>query len=105
MTGAGRISKTFSVIRFSGARWYHILVNNWSDQKSLVNHFGRWHSTIGLSAAWLTIRPKYLVRYADGTVNHWAKLERPGVFIENGHVTAVTFRVIDVEKENTGETR
>jgi hypothetical protein len=40
-----------------------------------------------------------IVRYPDGTVNHWNKAERPSVYIENGHVTAVTMAVIDVEKE------
>jgi hypothetical protein len=39
------------------------------------------------------------VRYTDGTVNHWEKMERPGVLIENGHVTAMTFAVIDVPKD------
>ncbi len=39
------------------------------------------------------------IRYTDGTVNHWNKLERPGILIENGHVTAVTLAVIDGFKE------
>ena len=39
------------------------------------------------------------LRYSDGTVNHWNKIERPGVVIENGHVTHFTFAVIDVAKE------
>jgi hypothetical protein len=38
------------------------------------------------------------VRYADGTVNHWYKMERFNVFIENGHVTDFTLAVIDVDK-------
>ena len=38
------------------------------------------------------------VRYTDGTVNHWHKLERPGVLIENGHVTCFTFAALDVPK-------
>jgi len=38
------------------------------------------------------------VRYTDGTVNHWYKMERPQVYLENGHVTHFTFAVIDVEK-------
>jgi hypothetical protein len=38
------------------------------------------------------------IRYTDGTVNHWYKLERPGVFLENGHVSAFTFAAIDVDK-------
>jgi hypothetical protein len=40
-----------------------------------------------------------IVRYSDGTVNHWNKAERPSVYIENGHVVAMTLAVIDVEKE------
>ena len=31
-------------------------------------------------------------------MNHWNKIERPGVFLENGHVVCFTFAVIDVEK-------
>ncbi|MBC8002146.1 MAG: carbohydrate-binding protein, partial [Opitutaceae bacterium] len=38
------------------------------------------------------------VRYTDGTVNRWDKLERPGVVIENGHVTHITLAVLDVPK-------
>jgi hypothetical protein len=38
------------------------------------------------------------IRYTDGTVNHWYKLERAGVFMENGHVSAFTFAGIDVDK-------
>ncbi len=40
-----------------------------------------------------------IVRYPDGTVNHWNKAERPSVYIESGHVAAMTLAVIDVEKE------
>ena len=32
-------------------------------------------------------------------MNHWNKAERPSVYIENGHVAAMTLAVIDVEKE------
>jgi hypothetical protein len=40
-----------------------------------------------------------IVRYPDGTVNHWNKAERPSVYLEDGHVAAMTLAVIDVEKE------
>jgi len=43
-----------------------------------------------------------MVRYTGGAVNHWSKAERPSVYIENGHVAAMTLAVIDVEKE-TGQ--
>ena len=38
------------------------------------------------------------IRYTDGTVNHWYKLERAAVFMENGHVAAFTYAAIDVDK-------
>jgi MYXO-CTERM domain-containing protein len=38
------------------------------------------------------------VRYTDGTINHWYKAERPGVVLQDGHVTAFSFAVIDVDK-------
>ena len=40
-----------------------------------------------------------VVRYKNSTVNRWPKLERPGVYIEDGHVAAITLAVIDVEKD------
>jgi hypothetical protein len=39
------------------------------------------------------------LRYTDETVNHWNKIERPGVLLENGHVAYFTFAVIDVPKD------
>ncbi len=36
----------------------------------------------------------------NSTVNKWYKMERPGVLVENGHVTHVTFAVADVDKNN-----
>lgn len=34
------------------------------------------------------------------TCNQWYKMERPGVVLENGHVTHVTWAVADVDKDN-----
>ena len=77
---------------------YHIVVNSWSTRKA-------YHltSTDGLSN-WENRGIAYdpttdFVRYTDGTVNHWEKLERPSVLIENGHVTHMTFAAIDVPKD------
>ena len=85
------------VIWFSGGL-YHILVNNWSDRKAyhLTSEDGI-HNWTFHGVAYDPTRD--FVRYTDGTVNRWPKLERPGVFIENGHVAALTLAVIDVEKE------
>jgi hypothetical protein len=38
--------------------------------------------------------------YTDSTVDHWYKMERPNVLIENGHVTHVTWAVSDVDKND-----
>jgi hypothetical protein len=85
------------VIWFSGGL-YHIVVNAWSTRKA-------WHLTskdgiTGWQFRGLAYDPtRDFVRYADGTVNHWEKLERPSVFIENGHVVAITLAALDVPKE------
>ena len=39
------------------------------------------------------------IRYANGVANHWNKLERPTVVMEDSHVIAITFAVIDVPKD------
>jgi hypothetical protein len=77
---------------------YHITVNNWSDKKAyhITSHDGIHDWTY----RGIAYEPgKDFIRYTNGVVNHWTKLERPSVYIENGHVAAVTLAVIDVEKE------
>jgi hypothetical protein len=84
------------VVWYSGGL-YHITVNNWSSRKAyhLVSKDGitDW-KFLGLAYDPTTD----FLRYTDGTVNHWNNIERPGVYIENGHVVAFTFAVIDVPK-------
>jgi hypothetical protein len=41
---------------------------------------------------------KALIIYTDGTTNIWNKLERPQVYLEDGHVKYFTFAAIDVDK-------
>ena len=82
---------------FSGGL-YHITVNNWSDRKAY--HLTSKDGIRDWTFRGLAYDPtKDFVRYTDGTVNRWTKLERPGIYIENGHVTAITLAVIDVQKE------
>lgn len=84
------------VVWYSGGL-YHIVVNGWSDRKAY--HLTSVDGITGWTLRGLAFDPRAnFVRYTDGTVNHWDKMERPGVLIENGHVTAVTFAVLDVEK-------
>ncbi|MHC1764012.1 MAG: dienelactone hydrolase family protein [Verrucomicrobiia bacterium] len=84
-------------IWYSGG-WYHIVVNSWSTRKAyhLTSRDGI-HDWINRGVAY---DPREaIVRYPDSTVNYWNKAERPSVYIENGHVVAMTLAVIDVEKE------
>jgi hypothetical protein len=85
------------VVWFSGGL-YHIVVNGWSDRKAyhLTSPDGIKNWTFRGSAYDPT---KDFVRYTDGTINHWEKMERPGVLVENGHVTHFTFAVLDVPKD------
>jgi hypothetical protein len=86
------------VLWYSGGL-YHIVVNSWSERKAY--HLTSRDGIKNWTNEGLAFDPKSdFLRYTDGTVNHWNKIERPGVVIENGHVTHFTFAVIDVEKEN-----
>jgi hypothetical protein len=77
---------------------YHIVVNGWSDRKAF--HITSVDGIHDWKFRGLAYDPtKDFARYTDGTVNHWHKLERPGVLVENGHVTCVTLAVLDVPKE------
>ncbi len=84
------------VIWCSGGQ-YHLVANDYNARKA--NHYT---STDGINN-WKSMGLAYdptsdFVRYTDGTVNHWYKMERAGVVMENGHVSAFTFAVIDVDK-------
>jgi hypothetical protein len=83
---------------YSGG-FYHIIVNSWSLRKAfhLTSKDGI-HDWVYRGLAYDPTRD--FIRYADGTVNHWNKLERPSVYLEDGHVIAVTLAVIDVPKES-----
>jgi hypothetical protein len=84
------------VVWYSGGL-YHIVVNGWSDRKAY--HITSKDGITNWTLRGLAYDPtKDFVRYTDGTVNHWNNLERPGVLIENGHVTAITLAVLDVPK-------
>jgi hypothetical protein len=86
------------VIWFSGGL-FHVTVNDWNARQAFhltsVDGISHWQFQ------GIAYDPrKDFVRYTDGTVNHWEKMERPGVLVENGHVTAVTLAVIDVPKDD-----
>lgn len=86
------------VIWYSGG-WYHILVNQWEQRRAY--HLISRDGVTGWRFQGLAYEPGAdFIRYTNGVVNHWNKLERPGVVLENGHVVALTFAVIDVPKED-----
>ena len=85
------------VVWYSGGL-YHIVVNSWAMRKAF-----HLTSTDGISN-WTFRGIAYdptidFIRYTDGSVNHWNKIERPGVVMKDGHVAYFTFAVIDVPKE------
>jgi hypothetical protein len=85
------------VVWFSGGL-YHIVVNNWDDRKAY--HLTSADGITNWKFQGLAYDPTTdFLRYTDGTVNHWNKLERPGVLIENGHVTHFTLAALDVPKD------
>ncbi|MDD5260990.1 MAG: glycoside hydrolase family protein [Methylacidiphilales bacterium] len=85
------------VVWYSGGL-YHIIVNCWNQRKAF-----HLTSSDGINN-WTNRGSAYdplkdFLRYTDGTLNHWDKMERPGVLIEDGHVTHFTFAVVDVPKK------
>ena len=84
------------VIWYSGGQ-YHMVADWYMVRKAM--HMVSPDGIHNWTGAGLAYDPTSdFVRYTDGTVNHWYKMERPGVLIEDGHVTHFTFAVIDVEK-------
>lgn len=76
---------------------YHIVVNHWNERKahhlSSRDGISNWrYRGLAYDAA------RDFLRYTDGTVNHWHKLERLNVLLENGHITAVTLSAMDTPK-------
>lgn len=78
---------------------YHCVVNKWDTRYAyyLTSDDGIHNWTMHPGSAY-TPGQEFL-SYTDGTMNNWRKLERPNVYIEDGTLKAMTFAVIDVEKE------
>jgi MYXO-CTERM domain-containing protein len=76
---------------------YHLVANMYNARKAM--HFTSADGIHNWTNMGLAYDPTTdFVRYTDGTINHWYKAERPGVVLQNGHVTAFSFAVIDVDK-------
>lgn len=81
---------------------YHVTVNKWDSRNAYYltseNGINGWKLNPGSA-----YQPdEDFLRYEDGTVNHWNKIERPNVYIEDRVVKAMTFSVIDVPKDQEG---
>lgn len=78
---------------------YHCVANKWDAKYAyyLTSKDGLTNWVCHAGTAYSPL--KQFLEYEDGTENHWTKLERPNVYVEDGTLKAVTFAVIDVEKE------
>jgi hypothetical protein len=88
------------VIWFSGGQ-YHVLYDYPDDRVGY--HLTSSDGIHDWTDQGLAYDPRYaqqIFSYTDGTVDHWYKMERPNVLVENGLVTHVTFAVSDVDKNN-----
>ncbi len=79
---------------------FHMIANRWDERKAYYmtskNGIYGWQLRMGTAYA----PDADFIRYEDGTVNHWNKIERPNVYMEDGKVIAMTFSVIDVPKDD-----
>ena len=96
--GCPTVNMEDPVMWYSGGL-YHIIVNKWDTRKA-------YHITSQDGISNWKLEPGYaydptanFIRYSNGTVNHWNKLERPNVYMENDHVVAMTLAAIDVAKD------
>lgn len=88
------------VIWFSGGQ-YHVLYDYPDDRVGYhLTSTDGIHNWTDQGLAYDPRDAQKIFSYTDGTVDHWYKMERPGVVVENGLVTHVTFAVSDVDKNN-----
>ncbi len=88
------------VIWYSGGQ-YHVLYDYPDDRVGY--HLTSPDGIHGWTDEGLAYDPRLAAQifgYTDGTVDHWYKMERPNVLLEDGHVTHVTWAVSDVDKND-----
>ena len=78
---------------------YHCIANRWDERKAYYMTSEDGVSDWTMRAGTAYIPDGDMIRYDNGIVNHWNKLERPNVYIEEGNIVAMTLAVIDVAKE------
>jgi len=103
--GPSTVESTYTVaedpvIWFSGGQ-YHVLYDYPGDRVGY--HLTSTDGIHNWTDQGLAYDPRYaqqIFSYTDGTVDHWYKMERPNVLVENGLITHLTFAVADVNKDN-----
>lgn len=86
------------LIWYSGGQ-YHVVYNYCDDRVGyhLTSPDGI-HDWTDQGFAFDPRQAKQLFSYTDGTVSKWYKMERPNIYMENGHIKFFTFAVTDVDK-------
>lgn len=103
--GPSRVEGTYSVaedpvIWYSGGL-YHVLYDYPGDRVGYhLTSVDGIHNWTDRGLAYDPRSAAKIFSYANGTVNHWFKMERPQILVQNGLVTHVTFAVADVNKDN-----
>jgi len=87
-------------IWYSGGQ-YHVLYDYPDDRVGyhLTSQDGI-HNWTDQGFAFDPRQAKQLFSYTDDTIEHWYKMERPSVYMENGHIKYFTFALTDVDKSN-----
>lgn len=78
---------------------YYCTVNSWSSKKAIYMTSADGFTNWKYAGEAYTGMNDTAFRYTDGTTNKWTKLERPGIYQENGILKYLTFAAIDVEKD------
>lgn len=78
---------------------YHCVVNHWSLRKAfyMTSEDGITNWKLHSGSAYEPDAD--FLRYTEGTVNNWNKIERPFAYVEDGKLKAFTLAVIDSPKE------
>ncbi|MGD0838707.1 MAG: glycoside hydrolase family protein [Polyangia bacterium] len=88
------------VIWYSGGQ-YHVLYDYPDDRVGYhLTSLDGIHDWTDQGLAYDPRFAQQLFRTTDGTVDNWYKMERPGVVMEGGHISHMTFAVSDVDKNN-----
>ncbi|MEO5768172.1 MAG: glycoside hydrolase family protein [Polyangia bacterium] len=96
ISGLNNANAEDPVLWYSGG-YYHITVNWWDAR--VAHHLMSKDGVTNWKDMGVAYDPRSsFIRYTDGTVNKWYNLERPGVVMENGHVTHFTFAATDINK-------